>query len=65
MSQENVEIVKRFSRIFERGDREEWRKYFDPDVVMGHLRDLAVCEIALHAARPSLWRDTSSRRIPL
>jgi uncharacterized protein len=33
MSQENVEIVKRFTRMFERGDREEWRKYFDRDVV--------------------------------
>jgi ketosteroid isomerase-like protein len=33
MSQENVEIVKRFSRHFEQGDREKWREYFDPDVV--------------------------------
>src|SRR5688572_9474474 len=33
MSRENVEVVRRFSRIFEGGDREEWRKYFDPDVV--------------------------------
>jgi ketosteroid isomerase-like protein len=33
MSEENVEIVKKFTRIFERGDRETWRGYFDPDVV--------------------------------
>jgi uncharacterized protein len=33
MSQENVELVKRFSRLFEHGDREEWREYFVPDVV--------------------------------
>jgi uncharacterized protein len=33
MSQENVEIVKRFSRHFEQGDREKWRETFDPDVV--------------------------------
>jgi uncharacterized protein len=33
MSEENVEIVKRFSRLFERGDRDEWREYFVPDVV--------------------------------
>ena len=33
MSQENVEIVKRFTSRFEAGDREEWREHFDPDVV--------------------------------
>ena len=33
MSQENVEIVKGFSRFFEAGDRDEWREHFDPDVV--------------------------------
>jgi ketosteroid isomerase-like protein len=33
MSQENVEIVKRFTRRFERGDRDAWRDYFAPDVV--------------------------------
>jgi uncharacterized protein len=33
MSQENVEIVKQFTRLFEAGDRDEWRAYFDPDVV--------------------------------
>jgi ketosteroid isomerase-like protein len=33
MSQENVEIVKEFSRVFEEGDRDKWREYFDPDVV--------------------------------
>jgi uncharacterized protein len=33
MSQENVEIVKEFTRLFERGDRDSWREYFDPDVV--------------------------------
>jgi ketosteroid isomerase-like protein len=33
MSQENVEIVREFTRIFERGGRQEWREYFAPDVV--------------------------------
>jgi ketosteroid isomerase-like protein len=33
MSQENVEIVKEFSRLFERGDRDSWRDYFAADVV--------------------------------
>ena len=33
MSQENVEIVKEFTRLFEKGDRDAWRDYFDPDVV--------------------------------
>jgi ketosteroid isomerase-like protein len=33
MSQENVETVKEFTRIFEQGDRETWREYFDPEVV--------------------------------
>ena len=33
MSQENVEIVKAFTRLFEKGDRDEWRKHFDPNVV--------------------------------
>jgi ketosteroid isomerase-like protein len=33
MSQENVEIVKEFMGLFEAGDRNEWRDYFDPDVV--------------------------------
>ena len=33
MSQENVEIVKEFTLVFEQGDRDEWRHYFDPDVV--------------------------------
>lgn len=33
MSEENVEIVKEFSRLYERGDRDKWREYFDPDVV--------------------------------
>jgi uncharacterized protein len=33
MSQENVEIVKEFTRLFEGGGRDEWREYFDPDVV--------------------------------
>jgi ketosteroid isomerase-like protein len=33
MSQENVEIVKDFTRSFEEGDRDEWREHFDPDVV--------------------------------
>jgi ketosteroid isomerase-like protein len=33
MSQENVEIVKEFTRLFEAGDREKWRDYFDPEVV--------------------------------
>ena len=33
MSQENVEIVKEFTRLFETGDRDGWREYFDADVV--------------------------------
>ena len=33
MSQENVEIVKKFTRLFEEGDRDTWRDYFAPDVV--------------------------------
>jgi ketosteroid isomerase-like protein len=33
MSQENVEVVKAFTRRFERGDRDEWREHFDPNVV--------------------------------
>ena len=33
MSQENVEVVKAFTRRFEGGDRDEWREYFDPNVV--------------------------------
>jgi uncharacterized protein len=33
MSQENVEIVKEFTRLFENGDRDAWRDYFDPDVI--------------------------------
>ena len=33
MSQENVEVVKAFTRRFEEGDRDEWREHFDSDVV--------------------------------
>ena len=33
MSEQNVETVKEFTRIFEQGDRETWREYFDPEVV--------------------------------
>jgi uncharacterized protein len=33
MSQENVEIVKEFTRLFQQGDRQSWREYFDPAVV--------------------------------
>jgi ketosteroid isomerase-like protein len=33
MSQGNVGIVQEFSRLFEKGDRDAWRDYFDPDVV--------------------------------
>jgi ketosteroid isomerase-like protein len=33
MSQENVDVVKEFTRLFEEGDREAWRDYFAPDVV--------------------------------
>jgi ketosteroid isomerase-like protein len=33
MSQENVEIVKAFHGLFEAGDRDAWRDYFDPDVI--------------------------------
>ena len=32
MSQENVEVVEAFTRSFNRGDRDAWREYFDPDV---------------------------------
>jgi ketosteroid isomerase-like protein len=32
MSQENVEMVKAFTRLFESGDRDRWRSYFDPNV---------------------------------
>jgi len=34
MSQENVEVVKEFTRRFEGGDRGDWRDYFDPNVVL-------------------------------
>jgi len=33
MSQENVEVVKAFTTLFQAGDRNEWRDYFDSDVV--------------------------------
>ena len=33
MSWENVEIVKEFTALFEAGDRDSWRSYFDPDVI--------------------------------
>ena len=33
VSRQNVEIVKEFSVLFESGDRESWRRYFDEDVV--------------------------------
>jgi ketosteroid isomerase-like protein len=33
MSQENVEIVREFNRIFATGDRDDWRDHFDPDVI--------------------------------
>ena len=33
MSQENVEIVKAFHSLYEAGDRDAWRDYFDPDVI--------------------------------
>jgi uncharacterized protein len=33
MSQENVEVVKAFTTLFQAGDRDEWRDYFDPNVV--------------------------------
>jgi uncharacterized protein len=33
MSQENVEVVKEFSQLFAAGDRENWREYFDPDLI--------------------------------
>ena len=33
MSEENVETVKEFTRLFEKGNRDSWREYFDPDVV--------------------------------
>ena len=28
-----MEIVKEFTSLFEQGDRDGWREYFDPDVV--------------------------------
>ena len=28
-----MEIVKEFTRLFENGDRDAWRDYFDPDVI--------------------------------
>ena len=33
MSRENVEIVKEFTSLFEAGDRDSWRSYFDPEVI--------------------------------
>jgi uncharacterized protein len=33
MSRDNVEIVQEFTQLFAAGDRDEWREYFDPDVV--------------------------------
>jgi ketosteroid isomerase-like protein len=33
MAQENVEIVKEFTSLFEKGDRDAWRDYFASDVV--------------------------------
>jgi ketosteroid isomerase-like protein len=33
MSEKNVEIVREFTRLFDAGDRESWRRYFHPDVV--------------------------------
>jgi uncharacterized protein len=33
MSEENIEIVKQFTRLFEEGDRDKWREFFDPDVI--------------------------------
>ena len=33
ISEQNVELVKLFTGLFEAGDRNAWRDYFDPDVV--------------------------------
>jgi uncharacterized protein len=33
MSQHDVEVVKKFMNLFEAGDREKWREYFDPEIV--------------------------------
>jgi ketosteroid isomerase-like protein len=33
MSQENLETVKEFTKVFEAGDRNTWRDYFDPEVI--------------------------------
>jgi hypothetical protein len=38
MSQENVEIVRESSELFNRGEFDRWLEYFDPGVVFEPLR---------------------------
>jgi ketosteroid isomerase-like protein len=66
MSRENVEIVKEFTGLFQGGDRDRWRDYFDPDVVWdtsasdwptaGILRGYAGVERFFRDWLPT-WRD--------
>jgi hypothetical protein len=32
VARDNVQIVKEVARLYEAGDRESWRRYFDPEV---------------------------------
>jgi ketosteroid isomerase-like protein len=59
MSQENVEIVKEFTRLFEEGDRDRWRDYFDPDVVWDtSVSDWPTAGVVRgHAAVERFFRD--------
>ena len=49
MSQENVETVRAFTRLFEAGDRNAWRDYFDLDVVWD-----------TSASKDALWRASTT-----
>ena len=33
MSEENVELVRKFVGLFEAGDRDSWQPYFDPEAI--------------------------------
>ena len=63
MSQENVEVVKKFSRLFQEGDREKWREYFDPDVIWDtSASDMPVAGVYRgHAGVESFFRDWLGR----